>query len=131
MSDFLLTDVEMDKIWRDAWQTKPQSPAELGLTGVRMIAQAQLDKAEPLIRADERRKLVEWGDEICPHGAAASSGHFYITYRRECLKCWQTLRREAGKEGGMIKCPNCDGTGVVDDETCSYCDGEKEIAERK
>lgn len=38
---------------------------------------------------DAQRKLVEWGDEPCPHSIRGSPNH-------ECEYCWQALRREVG-----------------------------------
>lgn len=44
-----------------------------------------------------RREVIEWGDELCPHGTLAADTS--KAYKRECDKCWQALQHlEKGEE---------------------------------
>jgi len=56
------------------------------------VAQAQHEKSFKAGIKQGKKEVVEWGEEICPH-EVDTLPHFH---KRECPKCWQALRREAG-----------------------------------
>ena len=82
----LLTDEEIDKAYLEASLSIPDSPTELfdiSRHHDRAIAKAQL------------KKVVEWGDELCPHSEVMRGVLIYHDkLRRECLTCWQALLKE-------------------------------------
>jgi len=43
-------------------------------------------------KKDGRRGLIEWGDDICPHGTLTADTS--VASKRECGECWQTLLKE-------------------------------------
>ncbi len=60
-----------------------------------VIAKAQLDKAEPLIRKDERERIFNWMSEPCPHTGGLEEQQLY---KSDCPQCWQALKATEGKE---------------------------------
>ena len=42
------------------------------------------------------KKVVEWGQEKCPHPMPLPPFHLNSHYRRTCHLCWQALKKEAG-----------------------------------
>ena len=43
-------------------------------------------------RQEGRREVVEYADELCPHGTLSADTS--RAYRRECEICWQAKRKE-------------------------------------
>ena len=73
------------------WQMREASrPFDLISEQHRAIAKDQLAKAEPLIRKDERERIIAWGIEPCPHWADVSEK----VIKRDCSLCWQALKEE-------------------------------------
>lgn len=97
----ILTDAEIMKALNDAWGPSTVIVPDEVEPGDRAIAQAQLDKAEPLIRRDERRKMVEWlgslieciliGQDIMAHAANHDHQTSYVLIP---LIKWQALKKE-------------------------------------
>lgn len=85
----LLTPEERDKAWEDAFE-KPiyldHEPTADELFNLRLdcVAQAQLTKAEPIIRKDERERILN----ILRH-KKLPDGNYHISERTE-----QALKRE-------------------------------------
>lgn len=75
MDELLLTDEECWKFGFNKGQIKE-------------ALEAQLARADPLIRKDERAKLFAQGNEDCPHTLV---GHMT---KRHCLLCWQVMLGE-------------------------------------
>ena len=44
------------------------------------------------VAAAQLRKVVEWGEETCPHDL----GEGTQCYKHACDMCWQSLKEEAG-----------------------------------
>lgn len=61
-----------------------------------VVAQAQLEKAEPLIRQDERRRLVEWLEKHHYTEESVSGKPLHRIYLDD--EEWQELRRQVGLE---------------------------------
>ena len=40
------------------------------------------------------KKVVEWGDERCPHPSTFDGQR--LMKKRRCPECWQALKKEAG-----------------------------------
>lgn len=48
------------------------------------------EEAKELQRDDTLKKIVEWGDEHCPHHSNSYGP------KRKCNKCWEALNQLAG-----------------------------------
>ena len=44
------------------------------------------------------KKLVEWGNEDCPHAGYVLENA--VLHKRECFRCWQALEKAVGLEDG-------------------------------
>ncbi len=40
------------------------------------------------------KKVVEWGEEECPHKTVRAGGIYQLYHRRDCPQCWQSLLEE-------------------------------------
>ena len=70
----LLSDEEIKKLIHEKWKTRDTLTFE-------ELAKAQL------------KKVVEWGDEDCPH-LSKPAEYFDGQHKRECRDCWQALKKE-------------------------------------
>lgn len=82
LTDLGLWDEQEMRRWQDACSTYEwmHKGFELGIY-----------KADPIIRADERKKIVNWGNETCPH--------LDILKKHNCRKCWAELQGKSLEEG--------------------------------
>lgn len=39
-------------------------------------------------------QVIEWGDDMCPHALAEKASNKDPWVKRECLDCWQELKKE-------------------------------------
>ena len=42
----------------------------------------------------ERKRIIKWGEEECPHPRPLPPFHVNTHYKRTCLICWQSLKEE-------------------------------------
>ena len=67
-----IKDEAIQSYGRDGWTINP-----VELRRFQIIAQAQLE--------DDKKKLYDWGNELCPHFAPTNE------LKRCCFDCWQEL----------------------------------------
>jgi len=66
----------------------------IAITGVKDCwdCHIELDEAIEAVRKEERERIIKWGEETCREWHFMPNS-FYPKRRRECLTCWQSLKK--------------------------------------
>ena len=80
-----LTEDEMFEVM----QNMPVFSRLASLEAIKRSADAQLEKAIPLVRDAVLKEVWDWGSEMCQE-----HGHL-VTLVRECDKCWEALEEKS------------------------------------
>ena len=80
----LLTDEEINRLFDNI---SPLNKIDVTLTEVQLeLLEKEVIRACGIVCKAQLKKVVEWGDEPCPH--------LPFFNKRTCAKCWQTLLEE-------------------------------------